>query len=113
VFINAFFKNNFFFPFFLSFISLLFTFMGLFKKSSKKPLNGEGIQYSMTPRHGHNQDVFDKDGVRQVAGCLPIDPINKRFLLVTSSSNPDTWVIVSCYSLTLFFFFFFADTVYT
>ncbi|KAG1179911.1 hypothetical protein G6F70_000922 [Rhizopus microsporus] len=47
----------------------------------------------MTPRHGHGQDVVDENGIRQVAGCLPIDPINKRFLLVTSASNPGSWVI--------------------
>lgn len=51
--------------------------------------------YSMEPRHGHAQDVVDENNVRQVAGCLPIDPVNKRFLLVTSSSNPGNWVIVS------------------
>ncbi|KAI7891706.1 NUDIX hydrolase domain-like protein [Mucor mucedo] len=49
--------------------------------------------YSLTPRHGHAQDVFDENNVRQVAGCLPIDPIHKRFLLVSSSSNPGSWVI--------------------
>ncbi|KAI8977242.1 NUDIX hydrolase domain-like protein [Mycotypha africana] len=51
------------------------------------------VIYSMTPRHGHAQDVFDENGIRQVAGCLPIDPINKRFLLVSSSSDPTVWVI--------------------
>jgi hypothetical protein len=49
----------------------------------------------MEPRHGHGQDVTDENGIRQVAGCLPIDPINKRYLLVSSSSNPGSWVIVS------------------
>lgn len=75
----------------------------LFKKKEKKATsnatsaNKEGeMVYSMTPRHGHAQDVLDENGIRQVAGCLPIDPINKRFLLISSSSNPDTWVIVSC-----------------
>ncbi|CAO3608168.1 unnamed protein product [Mucor fragilis] len=73
--------------------------MKLFKKKSKTPPSTPGapkepeMVYSMTPRHGHGQDVFDDDGVRQVAGCLPIDPIHKRFLLVSSSSNPGTWVI--------------------
>jgi hypothetical protein len=71
----------------------------LFKKSKKDKTpayTGEpGMVYSMEPRQGHGQDVVDEDGIRQVAGCLPIDPINKRFLLVTSSSNPGSWVIVS------------------
>lgn len=73
----------------------------LFKKKSKTPSDTSKepeMVYSMTPRHGHAQDVFDENNVRQVAGCLPIDPIHKRFLLVTSSSNPGVWVIVStCY----------------
>lgn len=72
--------------------------MKLFKKKSKTPPGTPKepeMVYSMTPRHGHAQDVFDENGVRQVAGCLPIDPIHKRFLLVSSSSNPGAWVIVS------------------
>ncbi|KAK4509401.1 uncharacterized protein ATC70_007752 [Mucor velutinosus] len=73
--------------------------MKLFKKKSKTPPSTPGapkepeMVYSMTPRHGHAQDIFDENGVRQVAGCLPIDPIHKRFLLVSSSSNPGAWVI--------------------
>ena len=70
--------------------------MTLFKKeSSKEEENEETINYSMAPRHGHGQDVVDENGIRQVAGCLPIDVVSKRFLLVTSSSHPDVWVIVS------------------
>ncbi|OBZ83115.1 Diphosphoinositol polyphosphate phosphohydrolase aps1 [Choanephora cucurbitarum] len=67
----------------------------LFKKSKKKDTidHETGITYSMTPRQGHACDVYDENNIRQVAGCLPIDPINKRFLLVTSSSNPNVWVI--------------------
>ncbi|KAI9264450.1 NUDIX hydrolase domain-like protein, partial [Sporodiniella umbellata] len=53
----------------------------------------ETIVYSQSPRHGHGQDVVNEEGIRQVAGCLPIDPTSKRFLLVTSSSNQDVWVI--------------------
>ncbi|KAI8330544.1 NUDIX hydrolase domain-like protein [Blakeslea trispora] len=52
-----------------------------------------GIVYSKTARQGHSFDVYDENNIRQVAGCLPIDPIHKRFLLVTSSSNPNVWVI--------------------
>ncbi|CAO3676555.1 unnamed protein product [Rhizopus microsporus] len=63
------------------------------KKKSKEGLNEDSIVYSMTPRHGHGQDVVNENGIRQVAGCLPIDPINKQFLLVTSASNPGSWVI--------------------
>lgn len=73
------------------------------KKKSKGDKNAVSglppdMVYSMEPRQGHGQDVYDENGIRQVAGCLPIDPINKRFLLVSSSSNNGTWVIVSpCY----------------
>ena len=71
----------------------------LFKKSKKKDTidHETGITYSMTPRQGHACDVYDENNIRQVAGCLPIDPINKRFLLVTSSSNPNVWVIVGIF----------------
>lgn len=71
------------------------------KKKSKVPETDASkrlppdMVYSLTPRHGHAQDVFDENNIRQVAGCLPIDPIHKRFLLVSSSSNPGSWVIVS------------------
>lgn len=53
------------------------------------------IEYTKKARHGHGQDVVDENNIRQVAGCLPIDPVNKRFLLVSSRKNPGAWVIVS------------------
>lgn len=56
------------------------------------------IEYTKKARHGHAKDVVDDSGIRQVAGCLPIDPVNKRFLLVSSRKNPGAWVIV-CYKL--------------
>jgi hypothetical protein len=76
----------------------------IFKKKDKKSLSASSssatlkepeMVYSMEPRHGHSQDVLDENGIRQVAGCLPIDPINKRYLLISSSSNQGAWVIVS------------------
>ncbi|KAI8880914.1 hypothetical protein K501DRAFT_335080 [Backusella circina FSU 941] len=51
------------------------------------------IEYTKKARHGHGQDVTDAHNIRQVAGCLPIDPITKRFLLISSSKNPEFWVI--------------------
>ncbi|KAG1371912.1 hypothetical protein G6F61_011508 [Rhizopus arrhizus] len=45
----------------------------------------------MTPKPVEN--VVDENGILQITGCLPIDAINKRFLLVTSASHPDSWVI--------------------
>lgn len=86
------------------------------KKKSKVPAADPSKQlppdmvYSLEPRHGHAQDVFDENNVRQVAGCLPIDPIHKRFLLVTSSSNPGTWVIVSKNKIKIFNFDINSDT---
>lgn len=53
------------------------------------------IKYTKKARHGHNNDVTDEFNIRQVAGCLPIDPYSKRFLLISSSKNPEQWVIVS------------------
>lgn len=52
------------------------------------------IEYTKKARHGHNNDVTDVNNIRQVAGCLPIDPYSKRFLLISSSKNPEQWVIV-------------------
>lgn len=46
-------------------------------------------------RHGHDKDVVDSNNVRQVAGCLPIDPVNRRILLISSRKNENAWVIVS------------------
>ncbi|KAG1053285.1 hypothetical protein G6F43_004631 [Rhizopus delemar] len=57
----------------------------------KKKENGETIKYVMTPKPVEN--VVDENGILQITGCLPIDAINKRFLLVTSASHPDSWVI--------------------
>lgn len=53
------------------------------------------VEYTKKARHGHGNDMMDENNVRQVAGCLPIDPIKKRFLLITSSNkNNDHWVLV-------------------
>ncbi|KAL9560530.1 hypothetical protein PS6_000132 [Mucor atramentarius] len=49
-----------------------------------KPSTSTTIKYTKRARHGHGQDV---------AGCLPIDPTSKRFLLISSSKNPEAWVI--------------------
>ncbi|KAI8148362.1 NUDIX hydrolase domain-like protein [Fennellomyces sp. T-0311] len=51
------------------------------------------IEYTKKARHGHGQDMVDENNVRQVAGCLPIDPVNRRFLLVSSRKRPGAWVI--------------------
>ncbi|KAI9312457.1 NUDIX hydrolase domain-like protein [Dichotomocladium elegans] len=56
-------------------------------------LTTEDIKYSKKARHGHGKDVTDESNVRQVAGCLPIDPLSRRFLLVSSRKNPGSWVI--------------------
>ena len=55
----------------------------------------DDLEYTKKARHGHGKDVTDTSGVRQVAGCLPIDPVNRRFLLVSSRKKPGAWVIVS------------------
>ncbi|CDS10473.1 hypothetical protein LRAMOSA03149 [Lichtheimia ramosa] len=55
--------------------------------------SAEDIQYTKKARHGHGKDVVDEHNIRQVAGCLPIDPLNQRFLLVSSRKNPGAWVI--------------------
>ncbi|ORZ06713.1 NUDIX hydrolase domain-like protein [Absidia repens] len=52
------------------------------------------IEYAKKARHGRGNDVVDDNNIRQVAGCLPIDPVNRRFLLISSSNkNKDNWVL--------------------
>ncbi|KAI9030792.1 NUDIX hydrolase domain-like protein [Phycomyces nitens] len=51
------------------------------------------IEYTKKARHGHNQDMTDENNIRQVAGCLPIDHQEKRFLLISSRKNADAWVL--------------------
>lgn len=46
-------------------------------------------------RHGHGQDVKDIYNIRQVAGCLPVDPIEQKILLISSRKKLGSWVIVS------------------
>ncbi|KAI7879444.1 hypothetical protein K492DRAFT_217074 [Lichtheimia hyalospora FSU 10163] len=55
--------------------------------------SAEDLEYTKKARHGHGKDVVDEHNIRQVAGCLPIDPLNQRFLLVSSRKNPGAWVI--------------------
>lgn len=57
--------------------------------------NATTIEYTKKARHGHGKDVTDVHNIRQVAGCLPIDPESNRCLLISSSKNPSAWVIVS------------------
>ncbi|GAA5809511.1 hypothetical protein MFLAVUS_002920 [Mucor flavus] len=51
------------------------------------------IEYTKKARHGHGKDVTDSHNIRQVAGCLAIDPITRRCILISSSKNPEAWVI--------------------
>ncbi|KAI8372239.1 NUDIX hydrolase domain-like protein [Choanephora cucurbitarum] len=59
----------------------------------EEQLSTTQIEYTKKARHGHGKDVTDSHNVRQVAGCLPIDPVSKRVILISSSKNPDNWVI--------------------
>ncbi|KAL0077773.1 NUDIX hydrolase domain-like protein [Phycomyces blakesleeanus] len=56
-------------------------------------VNNPKIKYKKNARHGHGKDVVDDNEIRQVAGCLPIDPINKRILLISSRKTENAWVI--------------------
>ncbi|CAO3645100.1 unnamed protein product [Mucor fragilis] len=58
-----------------------------------KSCNATTVKYTKKARHGHGQDVTDAHNIRQVAGCLPIDPTSKRLILISSSKNPEAWVI--------------------
>ncbi|KAI8335798.1 NUDIX hydrolase domain-like protein [Chlamydoabsidia padenii] len=71
---------------FFSFFHFILFFCGMDQQTT--------IEYTKKARHGHNSDMVDENNIRQVAGCLPIDPINKRILLISSSNkNKDNWVI--------------------
>ncbi|CAO3638350.1 unnamed protein product [Cunninghamella blakesleeana] len=51
------------------------------------------IEYTKKARHGHGNNVVNEDNIRQVAGCLPIDLVNKRILLISSSKHKGRFVI--------------------
>ncbi|KAI8350166.1 NUDIX hydrolase domain-like protein [Blakeslea trispora] len=59
----------------------------------EEQLNITQIEYTKKARHGHGKDVTDMHNIRQVAGCLPIDSVSKRVILISSRKNPDNWVI--------------------
>jgi 8-oxo-dGTP pyrophosphatase MutT (NUDIX family) len=56
-------------------------------------INTEYTDFSKKSRHGHGQDVIDANNVRQVAGCIPLDLVNRRVLLISSRKNKDAWVL--------------------
>lgn len=59
------------------------------------PYNDIYTQYDKKQkRHGHDNDVYDANQVRQIAGCLPVDIKNRRILLISSRKNDDKWVLV-------------------
>lgn len=51
-------------------------------------------EYTKKSRHGHGQDVLDANNVRQVTGCLLLDLVNHRVMLISSRKNNDAWVLV-------------------
>ncbi|KAI8581987.1 hypothetical protein K450DRAFT_230249 [Umbelopsis ramanniana AG] len=51
------------------------------------------MQYAEEAREGRQNQVYDEDNVRQVAGCIPIDPRTNRVLLITSSKHEGVWVL--------------------
>ncbi|KAG0172120.1 hypothetical protein DFQ28_011493 [Apophysomyces sp. BC1034] len=48
--------------------------------------------YPDQARVGRDKQVYDADHVRQVAGCIVIEPRSNRILLVTSSKHQGVWV---------------------
>ncbi|ORY97183.1 NUDIX hydrolase domain-like protein [Syncephalastrum racemosum] len=50
------------------------------------------MNYPAEARTGREKQRYDEDDVRQVAGCLPIDPLTRRVMLISSSKHPNTWV---------------------
>ncbi|KAH8556323.1 NUDIX hydrolase domain-like protein [Umbelopsis sp. PMI_123] len=51
------------------------------------------MQYADKAREGRQNQVYDENNVRQVAGCIPIDPRTNRVLLITSSKHEGVWVL--------------------
>lgn len=61
-------------------------------------MDTQNIEYTEKARHGHGNDMVDDNNVRQVAGCLPIDPVKQKVLLISSSNKSnDNWVLVSAF----------------
>ncbi|KAG1444392.1 hypothetical protein G6F56_010317 [Rhizopus delemar] len=44
-------------------------------------------------RHGHDNDMLDENQVRQVAGCIALDVMHRRVLLISSRKKKNTWVL--------------------
>ncbi|KAI9357424.1 NUDIX hydrolase domain-like protein [Pilaira anomala] len=51
------------------------------------------VDYPTEPRTGRDRQVYDKDLVRQVAGCVAFDPKTNKFLVISSSKHQDVWVL--------------------
>ncbi|GAB5591516.1 hypothetical protein Unana1_06416 [Umbelopsis nana] len=51
------------------------------------------MNYADEAREGRQNQVYDEHNVRQVAGCVPIDPRTNRILLITSSKHEGVWVL--------------------
>lgn len=51
------------------------------------------MQYADSAREGRDNQVYDDNDVRQVAGCIPIDTASNRVLLITSSKHEGVWVL--------------------
>ncbi|KAI9024272.1 hypothetical protein CLU79DRAFT_814115 [Phycomyces nitens] len=44
-------------------------------------------------RTGRDKQVYSENNIRQVAGCIPIDPSTGRIMLISSSKHQGVWVI--------------------
>ncbi|KAL1931250.1 hypothetical protein VTP01DRAFT_10387 [Rhizomucor pusillus] len=48
--------------------------------------------FAAEARTGRDKQLYDENNVRQVAGCIPVDPETNRVLLITSTKHPNAWV---------------------
>ncbi|KAL0084109.1 diphosphoinositol polyphosphate phosphohydrolase DDP1 [Phycomyces blakesleeanus] len=44
-------------------------------------------------RTGREKQLYNENNIRQVAGCIPIDPSTGRIMLISSSKHKGVWVI--------------------
>ncbi|KAI9245295.1 NUDIX hydrolase domain-like protein [Helicostylum pulchrum] len=52
-----------------------------------------GTNFQIESRTGRDHQVYDDDNIRQVTGCIAIDPKTNKVLVISSSKRENVWVL--------------------
>ncbi|KAI7895183.1 NUDIX hydrolase domain-like protein [Mucor mucedo] len=55
--------------------------------------NTSYTDYPAEARTGRENQVYDDSNIRQVAGCIAIDPNTNKVLIISSSKRENVWVL--------------------